>query len=58
MTNYEKIKAMSCEEFAKFLSTAINCCGKGSCTSNCPLVGAINCGSYGLKDRLESETEE
>ena len=60
MTNFEKIKAMSSEEFARFLrGIAHNCTTSDHvCTSDCPLFNASECSVRGVKEWLESEVEE
>lgn len=62
MTNFDKIKAMTSEEFAEFLTNITDCCnwigGSGSsCVSRCPLYGAEICSSERLLKWLESEVE-
>ena len=56
MTNYEKIKAMSVEEMAVFMTTASDC---KNCAYNkkCKVDGTFNC-HIGTIEWLESEAEE
>ena len=57
LTNYERIKAMSVEEMAKFLRLLVNCFEKEDCAScqNRVLCSCAN--NSAVKRWLESEVE-
>lgn len=61
-TNFDKIKAMSSEDFAEFLENISDCCAcdtdDGKCPRDCPLLNVAECSKGGIKKWLESEVED
>lgn len=58
-TNFDRIKAMSVEEMAEFLSDIVECCYYGKC-ERCAIykvVGSVDCVSEDIKKYLESEVQ-
>ena len=59
-TRFERIKAMTVEELAEFLSDIVECCYYGKC-ERCAIykvTGSVDCVSEDIKKYLESEVDE
>lgn len=59
MTNADKIRQMSDEELADFLTAIMDCCGSGACGTYCPMWNCCNDQpSDNVEDWLKQEVSD
>lgn len=57
MTNADRIRRMSDDEFAEFMNFIISCCSSGWRCNECPLKNAGGCNKEDVSIWLKQEAE-